>query len=195
LQSFNLAGKMTQELSTCQEHPFVFGYNAGQKGDIYFPSTAVVSTSGNGTVTNQNNAFSGIFTNFATLDGGAANTNGVAECGYEGFPSLTLNYPATLYISYQNLRGFATLPGLYVGGIAAISVSNNGVPLVPNWFVAYTEQPYFQVPSAPSGTVALSLPAGTNLGGLQVQCSACNYTPFAGNSVAGHLEVIQVWIQ
>jgi hypothetical protein len=196
LQSFNLAGKMLQDLSTCQEHPFVFGFNTGQKGDIYFPSTAVVATSGTGTVANQNDAFSGIFTNFATLDGGAANTDGVANCGYMGFPSVTLNYPATLYISYQNLRGYQTLSGeAAVGGDASVSVSNNGVPVALNWFVIGSEQPNFRTPSAPSGTVALSLPAGTNLGGLQVQCSAGNYTPFPSNGVAGHIEIIQVWIQ
>jgi hypothetical protein len=203
MRSFNLAGKQLQDPSQVQVHPFMFGFNLGQKGDIYFPSNSNPSATGTGTYTTPDNAFNGEFTSAAIFDAGPVTGVSNAFGDYQGFPAITLSYPSTLYVSYRNLAGVMQLPSGSInpeGGQASVIVSLNGVPVGNSWQIIQTAVPAFPgyAVSPAQGTVTVAIPAGTNLSQLLVQVGAQNNVatfPAPSGMVAGHIEVLQIWIQ
>jgi hypothetical protein len=203
LQSFNLAGRQVENLADCTAWEFLLGYQEGAR-TVYTPSQVTNLQSGPlATVTNPDNALNQQSSSAAIFDSifgtlGGANT---ASADYTGFPSVVLPYPATLYIGYQNLRGNGSIGGtLHFLANAEISVSLNNGSTFAVLAQSARQQLYNVSPNSKSGTLSISVPAGTNLSNIIVAVSAMSNqegtvgTPGTGE-VEGHVEILRIWLQ
>lgn len=203
LQSFNLVGKQLQNLATCPVYEFTLGFQNGEPGAKYFPSSMAPNSSypfsisgtpiltGDGTCTNPGEAYSDNFSAAAVFDAGAFQVGGSEAQGmYIGFPSIVLSYNATLYVSYQNMRGAPSPTHGSYGGFASVDMSIAGV--------AQGSMGCESQLSAPQGTATQTIPAGTNLSQILVEVTAQNNVDSLGSGEGGtpaHIEILQIWIQ
>jgi hypothetical protein len=135
------------------------------------------------------------------FDAGAltANENVSLTQNFSGFPNIALSYPSTLYVTYGNLQGsMISVAGNSRGGEAVVYVYLNGSLIGGNAGWIQTAFPGGALVSPASGTIAISLPAGTNLSQLDIvvglEQNLAGTTPQAG-MVAGHIEIAQIWVQ
>ncbi len=227
LQSFNLVGKQLQDLSTCAVWEYTLGYQNGQAGEMYFPSQTVGNMDGSvlmpagilegaATIAGIGNAYDGDYGSISVFDAGAFaggdvlgppinHRRSIAAAYYAGFPSIVLNYSATLYIAYKNMQGLIQIESLGgLGGWAYVQVGINGNSVITGNFIVSEQQvsvdPVWNVQqSQPSGTFALTIPAGTDLSKVVIYVGVQNESDSSGNvpagMIPGHIEIVQIWIQ
>jgi hypothetical protein len=150
--SFNLQGQAVQSLAQCKVWIlFVQDMGSGAEGPgSNLPTAQTTVTLGTGVVNNPTEAYDANFSTFASLSVAGTGTASTATLELSGWPSITLDSPATLYIAAQVTAGNPTMRAIGIPGFSLI------VPI--------------------SGNFALNIPTGTNLSGITVEIGVSGST-------------------